>query len=433
MKLKSIITMFLCISALLFVVNIKNVNAQELVQPSIGATATINAGTDRIIDVIDKASEAKEKNLPELNIKNEPNSESNVNADNNMINQSDQSTAAIDEDVEIFYPPSEARHIDFNSYLNKKSNSQQHNNDNSNLNTNDITLNDENEINRASSKSMTPKKSRTPKPPVKVFTSVSSGILKSDTSNNGEIKNKISGVDIGFVRELNTSSGKLLIGGLIDYGHNDYDNEFRNIKGSGKSEVLTFGAFVRQNRDDNVYYEGSIRIGRAKTNFHSNDFVLNNEKLNVNYEESTPVYAGHAKLGKKIYFNNSKRYADIYGLYAFSHQDPVNMELSTNENYRFGSIYSNRLRIGCRMTNKVVNGKIYYGLAYQYETNGKIKAKYNGEEVQFASCKGSSGILELGYIITPRKTSNINIDLSTTGFVGKQRGFMVQANLITFI
>ncbi|MBR1397223.1 MAG: hypothetical protein IJ563_06785, partial [Selenomonadaceae bacterium] len=202
MKLKSIITMFLCISALLFVVNIKNVNAQELVQPSIGATATINAGTDRIIDVIDKASEAKEKNLPELNIKNEPNSESNVNADNNMINQSDQSTAAIDEDVEIFYPPSEARHIDFNSYLNKKSNSQQHNNDNSNLNTNDITLNANDDNDHTSSKS------RTPKPPVKVFTSVSTGIIKSDTSNNGEIKNKISGVDIGFVRELNTSSGK---------------------------------------------------------------------------------------------------------------------------------------------------------------------------------------------------------------------------------
>ena len=80
-----------------------------------------------------------------------------------------------------------------------------------------------------------------------------------------------------------------------------------------------------------------------------------------------------------------------------------------------------------------INGKIYYGLAYQYETNDKIKAKYNGEEIQFASCKGSSGILELGYLITPGKASNININLNATGFIGEQRGFMVGANLVTFI
>ena len=170
-------------------------------------------------------------------------------------------------------------------------------------------------------------------------------------------------------------------------------------------------------------------MGRAKTDFQSDNFK---EGINVHYEESAPVYAGHARLGKVIKLNE-KGNIDVYGSYSFSHQDRVNINLSTNENYNVGSINSNRLRAGCRITKKLNNGKLYYGLAYQYEANAKIKSRQNGNDVDMSSAKGNSGIMELGYKISADKNKTASIDINTTGFAGRQKGFVIQAQFTKMI
>ena len=85
------------------------------------------------------------------------------------------------------------------------------------------------------------------------------------------------------------------------------------------------------------------------------------------------------------------------------------------------------------MTTKVHNGKIYYGLAYQYEANAKIKARQNGIETDISSGKGNSGLLELGYKISTSKNKTASIDLNATGFSGRQKGFAVQAQFIKLL
>ena len=382
---KNIVTsIFLFFIVSIFLINIKQVNAQTIAQPAIGSITNVNVGTDRIIEMI-QSDEDEE-----------------VETSNNL-----QKTEAFNElekeisDIEVFYPPSELKiSKNTDTALKKEKISK---------------LNDDTKIDND-------KPNKT-----KVIVSISGGNLKVDTGN-GDIENKITGGDVAFVRELNTSSGKLSIGGVVDYNHNSYDNESHGIKGNGNSESMMVGVIARQKMDNGIYYEGSIRLGRAKTDFDSDEIIFDNSKTQIEYEKSSPVYAGHAKLGKIVKLDD-KNSINVYGTYSFSHQEHTDIELSTKENYRINSVDSNRLKAGCRMTTKVKNGKIYYGLAYQYEASAKVKTKFEDTTTKIISGKGGSGILELGYKINSSNNNTLGIDLNASFHAGQQKGFIFQAQL----
>ncbi len=402
LRKNSCITLILAI-LLIFVTNFKIGHAQTLSQPMIGTITGINAGTERIIEMLQEDETSKDEHKS-----------AETEGDNPGITTES-------NEIEIFYPPSEPQ---INSNYSDK---------NQDIETFNETTTDKIEIEQIKNNCDLEKQQIDKKiNHTKIITAVSGGVLKVDTDNGGEIKNKISGADIGFVRELKTSSGKLLVGGIVDYNHNSYDSDFKDVDGKGNSNALTVGVIAKQSRHDGVYYEGSIRLGRAKTSLDADNLQINRNKFDIHYEKSAPVYAGHAKLGKIIKLNE-KETADIYGIYAFSHQDHMNFELPDSENCRLSSIDSNRLKVGCRMTTKVKNGKIYYGLSYQYEAKASVKARHNDVEISSADGKGSSGVLELGYKLSAGKDNTVNVDLNASGFVGQQKGFIFQAQLLKSI
>ena len=320
MDLKNKIFSFILMAILIFTLNIKITNAQSIAQSRISSVTNINTGTDRIVEIMQEDFDN------ELTIENK-----------------DKTNESSEPDIEVFMPASTSENVENGSYDNKNIDNESNNNN--------ISLKNEN----------------TSKHDIKtkIITSVSGSNIKVDTNRNGEVKNKIVGADIAVVREIETSSGKLVVGGLIDYNHDSYENESNQMTGKGDSDAVSVGVIAKQIRDDGVYYEGSARLGRAKTDLHSNNFIIDNQKTHVGYEESAPIYAGHIKLGKVIK-NNEKQQTDIYTMYTFAHQDNNTIRLQNNDKYNVGSIDSNRLKIGCRMTTKVKDGKIYYGLAYQY-------------------------------------------------------------------
>ena len=379
------------------------VNAQVLVQPEIGAITNVNAGTDRIIEILQDEMYEEEPldSIP----------------DNKIEKPTEKNPKNENQDIEVFYPSSNSKSENKPIYNIQKQTFE-------NFEDNNISSEKQNENTKYTSKTKDNVSRKT-----KIVTAVSGGVQKVDTGNGGEVKNKISGVDIGFIRELKTSSGNLSIGGIIDYNHDNFDNKSGDIKGDGDSNAFMVGIIAKQSKDNGIYYEGSARLGSAKTHLQSDYYTINEEKINMDYKKTTPVYAGHVKMGR-ILKCDSKNSADIYGVYAFSHQDHINLPLSSEEHYKLGSINSNRLKVGCRITTKVSNGKIYYGLAYQYEGSAQIKARYNGDKVSVASAKGSSGLLELGYKISANKSKTLSVDLNATGFAGRQKGFTVQAQIL---
>ena len=403
----------LCLLLILFMflVNFKIVHAQILLQPEIGTITSINSGTDRIVEMLREEDENLDEKIEKTN-KSEATKVSEVVE----VSKSSETISSIEEkseDIEIFYPHSE---------INKKSDDIK-----KPINENVLLKSDSKNLNINHNKKTEQKIKTNNDSKTRIITAVSGGIQKVDTGNGGEIKNHISGVDIAVVRKIKNQDSKIFIGGVIDYNHNKYDNEFNSLNGSGKSDALTVGIVAKHVGNSGYYYEGSARLGRAKT-----DFNLNNEAYKINYDESAPVYAGHVRMGKIVKLNK-KNSVDVYGSYSFSHQDRVNLKLPSNETYNLGSIDSNRLRAGCRMSTKVHNGKIYYGLGYQYEANAKIKARQNGTEIDSSSGKGNTGLLELGYKISASKNKTANVDLNATGFAGRQKGFIVQAQFIKML
>lgn len=399
---------------LFFLISFKIGHAQILLQPEIGTITSINSGTDRIIEMI--REELEEEVLDEEDETLDESQDTSSEETETPEISKDEKAQPIEEkteELEVFYPPSNVEVF----YPPSNKNNYNEKNNSKSVNIKTIPSKNADEKSNNNHKQKNDSKFR-------IITATGGGLKKIDTGNGGEIKNHIAGVDVAIVREIKNPNSKLLIGGLIDYNHNKYDNEANGIDGSGKSNAWAVGVIARHIGDSGFYYEGSARLGRANT-----DFQLNNSMYNIQYEESAPVYAGHTRIGKIINLDEINN-VDIYGSYSFAHQDRINLNLSSNESYNLGSLDSNRLRAGCRMTTKVHNGKIYYGLAYQYEAASKIKARQNGNELFSSSGRGNSGLFELGYRISTSRDRTSSVDFNAAGFAGRERGFSIMAQFI---
>ena len=255
------------------------------------------------------------------------------------------------------------------------------------------------------------------------FAAVSFGKLRAESGSH--VDNKGIGMNLGFAREIENKSGKLLIGPVIEYGHGSYDSyQDSGIKADGKSSYWGIGVIAKQTNDNGFYYEGSLRAGRTKSDYNSDL----RPGLHVNYDSSATYWAAHLGVGKLEDIGHDNT-LDYYGKYFYSHTGSDSAYLNgANETANFDAVNSHRIRLGARLTHALnEKNKIYGGLAWQYEFKGDARATYSvSGEAPSPSVKGSSGMIELGWQVKPGK-SPMTIDLGVTGWVGKQRG--ITANL----
>jgi len=255
------------------------------------------------------------------------------------------------------------------------------------------------------------------------FAAVSFGKLRAESGSH--VDNKGIGMNLGFAREIENKSGKLLVGPVIEYGHGSYDSyQDSGIKADGKSSYWGIGVIAKQTNDNGFYYEGSLRAGRTKSDYNSDL----RPGLHVNYDSSATYWAAHLGVGKLEDIGHDNT-LDYYGKYFYSHTGSDSTYLNgANETANFDAVNSHRIRLGARLTHALnEKNKIYGGLAWQYEFKGDARATYSvSGEAPSPSVKGSSGMIELGWQVKPGK-SPMTIDLGVTGWVGKQRG--ITANL----
>ena len=233
-------------------------------------------------------------------------------------------------------------------------------------------------------------------------------------------------IGLGFAKEFENKSGKLLVGPVVEYGHGKYDSyQDTAVKADGKSSYWGLGIIAKQTNNNGFYYEGSVRAGRAKSDYGSDNPITG---VRVGYDSASTFWAAHVGLGKLIDIGH-KNTLDYYGKYFYSHTGGDSVFINgAGITANFDSVDSHRLRVGARVTHTLNDkNKIYGGLAYQYEFNGDARATYsNGTAAPSPSIKGSSGMMELGWLVKPGKSPMV-IDLGVTGWVGKQSG--VTANL----
>lgn len=274
-----------------------------------------------------------------------------------------------------------------------------------------------------------------PTPPGwEIFANMGGGSLRTKTGGGSYVDTKTANLDMGFARMIdNGGAGKFTIAPIIDYANGNYDSYLSDgtqvTHGSGKTRYIAGGGIFRKSWRNGLYLEGSFRIGKVKTDFASDDFNTANR---ITYDTKATAMAGHLKIGKNIRLSPNNL-LDVYATYYHAHQGGMDVDLyPTGDKYRISSANSGRLKLGYRLTTRTSRiSRVYAGLAYQYERTSGISATYLAKNLSTSSGResGSSGMLEIGWLIKPLKNNPWALDINATGWVGHQRGVTAMAKV----
>ncbi len=263
-----------------------------------------------------------------------------------------------------------------------------------------------------------------------IFGAMSGGSMRYDTGSHADVKGY--NFALGMGKAVVNNAGKLTFGPFVEYGYGDYTSYLDNgVRGDGKTKYYGVGVLARQDNKSGVYYEGSLRYGRMDADYASND--LGPAGVYSSYDSSSAYYGAHLGIGKVTELNDTTK-ADVYAKLLYTHQngDSVTLQGEGNgEVYDFDAVDSTRARVGARVSKAYSErGTGYVGLAYEYEFDGEARATVKGFSTPSPSIKGSSGLLELGYILQPKVVNDPTINIGLQGWGGKKQGVTGNVNFV---
>lgn len=240
---------------------------------------------------------------------------------------------------------------------------------------------------------------------------------------------------LGFAKAIQNNACKLTYGPLLECGWGNYTSKLdSSIRADGNTKYYGIGMIVRQDNNNGLYYEGSLRYGRMDADYASGDLIgVGGKKVYAGYDSSSSYYGAHVGIGRVSKLNDTVK-ADIYAKLLYTHQSGDSVILGgagNGEVYDFDAVNSTRARLGARLSKENdERGTYYAGLAYEYEFDGEAKATVKGLSTPAPSIKGSSGMLELGYIIQNKDVNAPAVDIGFQGWSGKKQGFSGNINFI---
>ena len=266
-----------------------------------------------------------------------------------------------------------------------------------------------------------------------IFGAMGGGSMRYKTGSYADVKGY--NLAMGFGKAVTNNAGKLTFGPFIEYGKGEYTSHLDGgIRGDGNTKYYGVGVLARQDNNSGVYYEGSLRYGRRDADYGSGDLIgAGGSKVYSSYDNSSAYYGAHLGIGKVNKLNDTTK-ADVYAKFMYTHQNGDSVALrgeGAGEVYDFDAVDSTRVRVGARVSKAYNNrGTGYAGLAYEYEFDGEARATVLGFSTPSPSIKGSSGLLELGYILQAKGANDPAIDINLQGWGGKKQGFTGNVNFV---
>ena len=226
--------------------------------------------------------------------------------------------------------------------------------------------------------------------------------------------------NVGLIRRIRRDGAIDTVMPFLEYGRSNYASFLDDgARGDGRQHYTGGGVLLRRDIDDGKYYEGAIRAGRLKGDFHG---IIDSTALR--YDSSAPYVAAQAGAGK-IYAKDRDTY-DLYGKFFWTHlgSDTATIRNSRGEaKYEFDDINSYRTRLGMRWTRNFDKVRsLYAGIGWDYEFDSKARAFYDAYRTDTPTVKGSSEFLELGWKSKVTSDHPWGVDLKATGWTGKQEG-----------
>lgn len=200
--------------------------------------------------------------------------------------------------------------------------------------------------------------------------------------------------------------------------YNEFNNEF--FRGDGDLVYNGGGIAARLNKDNGMYYEGSLRAGTLKSEM--SNALKDSSGNSYGYENDSTYYGAHVGVGRVLKLDEN-RDLDIYGKFFHTYIDGDDMEIA-GDRFSFDSVTSDRLRIGAQLTtNKNNKWSTHYGLAYEYEFNGDSDMKAGQFDMPTQSLEGGTVIGEIGLTYQGSELSPWSLDLNLRGYEGQREGF----------
>ena len=264
---------------------------------------------------------------------------------------------------------------------------------------------------------------------IKTFAAVQGNRSKYDVNSDIKINGWSTIVGVGNAEKF-SGGDEVAWGVFYENGSGNYRtyNEFNDefFRGDGSLVYNGGGVAARYENAHSVYTEGSLRAGMLKSEM--DNALHDGSGAEYGYDSSSAYYGAHIGIGQVIQLSDDSS-VDVYGKFFHTYTEGDNFSVG-NDKFEFDSINSDRLRIGARVTtNKENKFRTYYGLAYEYEFNGRAGMRAAGMEVPEQSLRGSSYMAEAGLNYQPSADSPWSFDLNMRGYAGERQGasFNVQA------
>ncbi len=251
---------------------------------------------------------------------------------------------------------------------------------------------------------------------------VQAGTADRDITTGSYVNLKGLTLDAGYAWNKPSVSGNWLYGVAAEYGYSHYTAHLDDgTKGKGKAWNLGANVFSNYLWNNGLYAQVSLRAGRVWNDYRSNDFVHANG-TGVRYKSNANYLASHVGFGKvwQLGENNS---LDTYVKYFYSHTSGDEAHLSSGETYHFSSVRSKRGRVGVQYNHNLSNLGMHFGVAYEREWNGDVRAQYQGYALPTPTMKGGTTIAEAG---VDYKLAGKQFNTTLQGYAGRQKGLGIR-------
>lgn len=207
--------------------------------------------------------------------------------------------------------------------------------------------------------------------------------------------------------------------GFIEAGWANSAGHVEGTRGDGDHEYFGVGFATRYQTDGVLYVDGSLRAGRATT-----EFAGRYAQDSASYDAKSLYASAHVGLGAMWGLTESLK-LDTYARYTVTYLDDDNVSLNNryDDRLELDSTVTHAVRAGVRLLgdfNDYASWKV--GAAYEHVFDGDAESAVNSFSLDVPSLEGDTGVFELGLRIRPSLESNWAVDLGAKGYVGDREG-----------
>lgn len=207
--------------------------------------------------------------------------------------------------------------------------------------------------------------------------------------------------------------------GFVEAGWANSASHVEGTRSDGDHEYFGVGFVTRYQTDGVLYVDGSLRAGRATT-----EFAGRYGQDSASYDAKSLYMSAHVGLGALWDLSESLK-LDTYARYMVTYLDDDDVSLNNryNDKLDLDSTVTHAVRAGARFLgdfNDYASWKV--GAAYEHVFDGDAESAVNSFSLDVPSLEGDTGVFELGLRIRPSLESNWAVDLGAKGYVGDREG-----------